>query len=210
MKHLTDLFTLMELTRSQPQYGYVLSGVKQDELSNLAEHQYLVTFVAWQIARQLKNKGAKIDLAKVMEFALIHDLGELFGGDISMPYAQVNPKANEYAKAFEAENHKFISKFFGDEKAYFKEISGEIMDAESDEALIAKFADYVEHAHYKHYTQTSTKKFDIDLAGPKLRDIVGKVSDAIAKRELQKFIKSWSKDIGKKEATDILYKVEKE
>jgi 5'-deoxynucleotidase YfbR-like HD superfamily hydrolase len=209
MKHLTDLFTLMELTRSQPEYGYVLSGVKQDELSNLAEHQYLVTFVAWQIARQLKKRGAKIDLAKVMEFALIHDLGELFGGDISIPYAQVNPKAKEHAKAFEAENHKFLSKFFGDEKEYFKELSDEILDAKSDEALIAKFADYIEHAHYKQYTQTSTKKFDVDLAGPKLRDIVSKISDSVAKRELQNFIKTWAKDVGKKEATDILYKVDK-
>ncbi len=209
MKHLTNLFTLMELTRSQPQYGYVLSGVKQDELSNLAEHQYLVTFVAWQLARQVKNKGAKIDVAKVLEFALIHDLGELFGGDISMPYAQVNPKAREYAKAFEAENHKFLCRFFGDEEEYFKKIVHEIMDAQSDEACIAKFADYIEHAHYKQYTQTSSKKFDVDLAEPKLRGIVSKIKDPIAKRELTKFIKDWSKDIGKKEITEILYETKK-
>src|SRR3989344_8529769 len=103
MKHLTDLFKLMQLTRSQPQYGYVPGGVQQDELSNLAEHQYLVTFIAWQIARQLKSRGSKIDVLKVVEFSLVHDLGEVFGGDISSYYRKANPKALKYAKAFEEE-----------------------------------------------------------------------------------------------------------
>ena len=75
MEHLTNLFKLIELTRSQPQYGYALAGIQQDELSNLAEHHYLVTFVAWQLASQVKRAGANIDIQKVLEFCLIHDLG---------------------------------------------------------------------------------------------------------------------------------------
>src|SRR3989344_5119270 len=111
MKHLTNLFKLMQLTRSQPLYGYVVGGVQKNDLSNLAEHHYLVTFIAWQLARQIKSKGANINVEKVLEFAMVHDIGELFGGDISMPYARANPKAREYAKAFEEENQKFLSKF---------------------------------------------------------------------------------------------------
>ena len=38
MKHLTNLFKLIELTRSQPQYGYALSGVQQDEMSNFVRN----------------------------------------------------------------------------------------------------------------------------------------------------------------------------
>ena len=68
MENLTNLFKLMELTRSQPQYGYALSGIQQDELSNLAEHHYLVTFIAWQLAAHVKGAGAKIDIQKVLEF----------------------------------------------------------------------------------------------------------------------------------------------
>lgn len=45
MKHLTNLFKLMQLTRSQPLYGYVIGGVQKNDLSNLAEHHYLVTFI---------------------------------------------------------------------------------------------------------------------------------------------------------------------
>ena len=131
----------MELTRSQPQYGYALAGIQQDELSNLAEHHYLVTFIAWQLASQVKKAGAKIDVEKVLEFGLVHDLGELFGGDISMPYAKANPKARKHAKAFEEENQRFLSKFFGNQSEHFKELGHKILDAKSDEAIIAKIAD---------------------------------------------------------------------
>jgi len=47
MDNLTKLFKLVELTRFQPQYGYALAGIPKEELSNLAEHHYLVTFIAW-------------------------------------------------------------------------------------------------------------------------------------------------------------------
>jgi len=205
MEHLTNLFKLMELTRSQPQYGYALAGIPQDELSNLAEHHYLVTFIAWQLARQVKNAGANINIAKVLEFALVHDLGELFGGDISMPYAKANPKAREYAKAFEEENQKFLARFFGNDSKHFKDLGHEILDAKSDEALIAKIADYIEVTHYKQYVKVFSKKFDVDLVEPKFQLVIAKMKDPIAREELSRFIKSWSADISKKEIPEILY-----
>ena len=205
MKHLTNLFKLIELTRSQPQYGYTLSSIQQDEMSNLAEHQYLVTFIGWQLARQLKNKGAKIDVMKVVEFCLIHDLGELFGGDINTHYAKVNPKARKYAKAFEEENQRFLARFFGNDEKYFKGLGHEILDASSNEALIAKISDFLEHTYYKQYAKVSSKKFDVDLLKPKLEVLVSKIKDPVAKRELSKFIKSWIRDVLKKEVYEILY-----
>lgn len=194
----------MELTRSQPQYGYALAGIQQDELSNLAEHHYLVTFTAWQLAAQVKKAGAKIDIQKVLEFCLIHDLGELFGGDISMPYARANPKARVHAKAFEEENQRFLSRFFGNQSEHFKELGHEILDAKSDEAFIAKIADYIEVTHYKQYVKVFSK-FDMELIEPKLQSMVSKMKDRIAKKELSTFIKQWAKDINKKEIPEILY-----
>lgn len=204
MDHLTSLFKLMELTRSQPQYGYALSGIQQDELSNLAEHHYLVTFTAWQLARQVKSKGAKIDIERVIEFSLIHDLGELFGGDIAMPYARSNPVARKHAKAFEEENQKFLSRFFGNDSEYFKELGHEILDTNSDEGIISKIADYIEVTHYKQYVKVFSK-FDMDLIEPKLQSVIAKMHDPVAKEELSKFIKNWSAEISKKEIPEILY-----
>lgn len=204
MKHLTNLFKLMELTRSQPQYGYALAGIQQDELSNLAEHHYLVTFIAWQLASQVKKAGAKINISKVLEFGLVHDLGELLGGDISMPYARANPKARKHAKAFEEENQRFLSKFFGNQSQHFKELGHEILDAKSDEAIIAKMADYIEVTHYKQYVKVFSK-FDTDLIKPKLVSMIEKIADPVAKKELGKFINNWTNDITKKEIPEILY-----
>lgn len=204
MNHLTNLFKLMELTRSQPQYGYALAGIQQDELSNLAEHHYLVTFTAWQLARQVKKAGAKIDVEKVLEFCLIHDLGELFGGDIAMPYARANPKAKEYAKMFEEENQRFLARFFGDDSEYFTELGHEILNTHSDEGIIAKIADYIEVTNYKQYVRVFSI-FDMELIEPKLQSVINKMKDPIAKEKLSEFVKNWAENINKKDIPEILY-----
>ena len=193
MKHLTKLFNLLEITRNQPQYGYAIwgGGVR---MGNLAEHHYMVSMIAWQLASGVNAVGAKLDIAKVFEFASIHDIGELFGGDISMPYAKANPKAREYAKKFEAENHSYIAKFFGGQSKYFKELSAEILDASSDEARIVKMADYLEVTHYKFFIGKFVKS-DIELVSEKLDKMIGGMKDKIAKKELTAFIAEWKKEM---------------
>lgn len=196
MKHLVGLFNLLEYTRAQPQYGYVLSGVRKQDLSNLAEHHYLVTFIAWQLALQVKAQGARIDIGKVLEFGLIHDLGELFGGDIAMPYAKANPKAREHAKAFEAENQKYLAGLFGDQSAYFQTLSDEIMNAQSDESILAKIADYLEVTHYKKYVGVFADS-DLELITGKLTGMIEKMHDQVSREFLQNFIQLWLTELPK-------------
>jgi 5'-deoxynucleotidase YfbR-like HD superfamily hydrolase len=203
MENFTDLFKLLELTRSQPQYGYALSGIAQNEMSNLAEHQYLVSIFAWVLAKRLESVGAKVNVQKVLEYSLVHDLGELFGGDISMPYAQVNKKARKLAKAFEAENIRYFSKFFGEQQKNFKKLGREIQDAKSDDALVAKIADYLECVHYKFYVKNLAVS-DVKLNGKKLLEMTKKLKDKVAKTEMQKFINEWMRSINKKTTLEIL------
>lgn len=197
MKNLTDLFKILELMRSQPQYGYVLAGIKQDDLSNLAEHHFLVTFIAWQIVSHLRHYGAGINIQKVLELALVHDLGELLGGDIAMPYARANQKARTLAKNFEVENNNFLSQFFGEESKHFKKLSEEMADPKSDEGKIVKIADYLEITHYKFYIKVFSR-FDIDLVKPKLQKMCKGIKDPIAKRALNGFITQWVRELPKK------------
>ncbi len=194
MQHLAKLFKLLEITRSQPQYGYALAGIPKAELSDLAQHHYLVTFIAWQLALSVHAKGAKIDVQKVLEFSLIHDLGELFGGDISMPYAKANPKAREFAKAFEAENQKYLSTFFGGQAQHYMELSNEIMETSVNEGVIAKLADYIELTHYKQYMRMLTKG-DIIMAVNTMEKKIVLMTDKVAKRELTKFVLDWKKQM---------------
>lgn len=194
MKHLPKLFKLAELTRAQTQYGYLLSGIPREKISNLAEHHYLVTFIGWQLASILKDAGARIDVLKVLEFCMIHDWGELMGGDISVFYAQANPKAKRLAVAFEEENQKFLSKYFGKGQKKFKALGHEILNYKSDEALIAKVADYVEALNFKVYVgafREADRKFNV----VKMQKYIKPMKDKIAKRMLTEFVTEWLKDV---------------
>ncbi|MBI4050758.1 MAG: HD domain-containing protein [Candidatus Doudnabacteria bacterium] len=194
MQHLTKLFKLIELTRSQPQTGYALAGIAKQDLSDLAQHHYLVSFIAWQLARNLKAAGADINVEKVLEFAMIHDLGELLGGDISMPYAKANPRAYRLAKQFESENQRYLTRFFGKTSKHYKFLGQEILKAKSDEAIIAKIADYLEVVYYKAYVGLMTSG-DVEMSVNKIRRNIKKLKDKVAKAELEKFMGPWSKEM---------------
>lgn len=190
---LVRLFRLIEITRLQPQYGYFLSEVSKADISDLAQHHYLVTFVAWTLSRLAIANGAQINLTRVLEFTLIHDLGELFGGDIGMPYAKANPAARTAAKEFERQNQIYLSTFFPDQE-YIDALSEEILDAKSDEALIAKLADYIEVTHYKLFIKQLSEG-DIVMADTKLTEMIDKITDQKAKQALSSIITQWIADM---------------
>lgn len=203
MKNLPNLFKLIQLTRSQVQQGYLLSGIHRDDLSDLAAHHYLVTFIGWQLALSLKEAGANIDVQKVLEFCLIHDLGELMGGDISAWYAKMNPKARRFAKSFEEENQKYLSKFFGSDARRMKNMTKEILNARSDEALIAKVADYIEALSFKVFIgnfEEASRKFSEE----KLNGFIKKMKDKTAKTLLKQFASDWLKTVHKTNYIEIL------
>lgn len=206
MQHLTKLFKLIELTRSQPQYGYALTGISKHDLSDLACHHYLVAFMAWQLARNLNRAGAQLNVEKVLEFALTHDLGELFGGDISMPYATINPRARKLAKAFEEENQRFFAQFFGEDRGHVKALTKEILNAKSDEALVCKVADYIECVHYKRYVGHLRASRDLPLNAGKVKKMIAKIKDPIAKRKLKNFLIIWKHDILHGDTLDVFWK----
>mgnify|MGYP000925299102 CR=1 FL=1 len=188
MEKIIELINLLQITRAQPQYGYAIAG-GNTRIGNLAEHHYLVTMFGWQLAALVNEKGAKIDVLKVLKFCLLHDIGEIFGGDIGMYYAKANSQARTYAKQFEEENQRFISGYFSNEKEVL-ELTKEIMESSSDESHIAKIADYLEVTHYKLFNDQLKKK-DVELVAPKLAEKVEKIQDKIAKEELLKFVESW-------------------
>ena len=188
MDKIIHLSNLLQITRAQPQYGYAIAGGNV-RIGNLAEHHYLVAMLGWQLAEMANKDGADIDVFKVIKFCLLHDSGEIFGGDIGMYYAKANPKARTYAKQYEEENQKFISKFFNNEKEV-EHMSREILESISDEAHISKIADYLEVTHYKFFNGQLSKK-DIELIAPKLAEKVNKIKDVKAKKALGVFVKKW-------------------
>lgn len=194
MAQLTKLFRLLEITRSQPQTGYALAGISKLELSDLAQHHYLVTFIAWRLGRIAQQAGSQINLEKVLEYALIHDLGELMGGDISMPYAMANPEARAAAKRFEDLNNTYLADFFNEDAKHFKTLAKEMHTTATDEALVAKVADYIEVVHYKIYVRRFTKG-DITLSHKKIISCLDRMTDKKAAKALRGVIGDWVKDL---------------
>lgn len=190
---IVNFFKLAQTTRSQPQYGYVVSGVQKAELSDLAQHHYLVTFIAWQLVRLIKNAGGKINGEQVLEVCLLHDLGELFGGDISLPYRLANPTAGKLAKAFEAENQKFLTKMLGD-SAHIKQLFSEAESPHSDEGQVAKIADYIEVTHYKDYIGRRSEG-DIRLVLGRMQAMASKVKNVKARKALSEFLEGWAETL---------------
>jgi 5'-deoxynucleotidase YfbR-like HD superfamily hydrolase len=190
MEKTIELMNLLQILRIQPQYGYAVAGGNA-RIGDLAQHHYLVTMTTWQLVEIVNKKGADIDVLKTIKFSLLHDIGELFGGDIGMYYAKANPAARTYAKKFEEENQKFLSRFFINEKE-IAALAKEILESESDESHISKVADYIEVTHYKLFNGQLKKK-DIELVAPKLMEKVSKIKNKIARKELELFISSWKK-----------------
>jgi len=207
MDTLTNLFKLIQLTRSQPMYGYALNRVPKTELGDLAQHHYLVTFIAWQLARQANDAGADINVERVLEIAMIHDLGEIFGGDISYYYARVNKKARKAAKQFEGENLQFLSNYFAKPRV-LKELVKEMTDKKTDASLIAKMADYIECIHYKLHSNMLSK-YDIPSNSQEIIGYAQKIKDPIARKELTAFGRTWAKEVGKGDVLDLIWSKKK-
>ena len=194
MKNLAKLLSLLQLTRHQTLYGYIPSGIKRQELPSIAEHSYLTALTAWRLAKNLAKTGAKINLARVLELALIHDLGELFGSDISMPYAQLNPKAKKLARDFEKENVKFLARFMGNDESEFITLAEELFEIKSDEAVVAKIADYMECAHFMASVDRLSKK-TLDRIKNRAVSVAGKAKNKKIQNSIDKEVESWTKDI---------------
>ena len=191
MEKLHQLFQMLELTRNQPQYGYAIAGIAKGAQSDLAQHHYLVAMIALFLARGSVLEGAKINVQKVLEMALTHDLGELFGGDLNFYYSKAKPKARELAKAFEDENRKFVFSFIEQGAESFLKMSEEFENKSSDEGLLVQCADKMECTYYK--VQVGAQ-IEADIVGIKksLDSYVEKISDLKLKNYTKKVVDYWA------------------
>lgn len=83
---------------------------QMDRQENDVEHSYLLAMIAWQMAEVL---APELDRAKVIRYALVHDLVEVYAGDV--PFYQVqsdaalNKKVREHAALERICDEKILS-----------------------------------------------------------------------------------------------------
>lgn len=103
---------LAEVTR------YHSTPRRHDE--SVPEHSHYVTLFSDVLCDILEEKGKKIDRIDVLEKSLVHDMEEMYSGDIKHPFKNANPKLKKLiedqakmliGKAFEGLPEKTAKRF---------------------------------------------------------------------------------------------------
>lgn len=98
MSDLTFLFKLLALTHKHNQVKRALYAVGEDRAENDSEHSYQIALTAWYIIQLYK---IDLNIDKVIRYALVHDLVEVYAGDVDArfqtPEVVKLKKEKEYA-----------------------------------------------------------------------------------------------------------------
>jgi len=86
MKELLNFFIEIGKLKKIPRTGWLLIGVKNPE--TIAAHTFHETIMAWILG---KEKRRNFNIERILKIALIHDLCELYAGDMT-PYDEILPK----------------------------------------------------------------------------------------------------------------------
>ena len=119
---------------------YHNTPLQQNE--NVAEHTFYVTIIARALCGLLEESGTKINTLEVMEKAMVHDMEEMFSGDILQPFKYSDP---ELKHLLDKINEKSIEKAFEglpDKLAvHFKSLWSDYHESGKIEDKIVKIAD---------------------------------------------------------------------
>lgn len=152
MKNLIKLLSVLQLTKDQPLTGYISSGIKLNETPTLAEHHYTTVLMAYLVTQKIKQAGGEIDERKVILMTMVHDLPELFGGDISAPLNRKYPDLREHKNKIGERAIEMLGSYMDPPtRDEFKALHTELEAGETDEAVISKMLDQMDHQLFLEY-----------------------------------------------------------
>ena len=143
-----EILSLKNLFRQ----GWLKNGVEKKFCESVADHSFSTTMLAWLIADEYLPE---LDLSKVLKYSLLHEIGEIYAGDIT-PVDNVT----------EAEKYKLeitsVKKVFSKLKHGGKYIKlwEEFENSQNKEAKFIKQIDRLEMAFQAHFYE---KKLDLNL-----------------------------------------------
>lgn len=205
MHNLCKLFSLLQLTKDQPLSGYLPAGIKLGETATLAEHHYTATLMGWLLTQRVREAGGKLNERTVVLGLLIHDLSELFGGDISGPINRKYPELRELKDKIGERAISVLTDFLSQSGARdFQAIWRELEAAQSDEAMVVKIIDQMDHQFFLEY-HNYQQRHNQDEAGeinnyrPKfvqehIFNLVAKIKDQTTRRIVQEFLDEFKRN----------------
>lgn len=88
MEELLNFFINIGKLKRMPRRGWVINQIKNPE--SIAEHIFRTAIMSWILGKEKKGFNSE----KLIKMALIHDLCEVYAGDIT-PYDSILPKSKK-------------------------------------------------------------------------------------------------------------------
>ena len=132
-KKLLEILSVAEKLKCNTRHCYTSSGRKE----SVAEHSWRLGLMAMLIAGEAEFRD--VDMDKVIQMCLIHDLGEAFTGDIPA-FAKVESDAQKEEEIYE----NWVAGFPEPQRTQFQELLKEMEALETKEAKIYKALDKLE------------------------------------------------------------------
>ena len=109
---------------------------------SVADHSYFTAYIVSILCHLLEKEGEAVDKQKALEMALVHDMEEMFSGDIVTPMKHHSP---ELAAAIQKVNKELIGDVFAglpqEMASHYVALWNEEGKGESLEAQVVKVAD---------------------------------------------------------------------
>lgn len=155
LSHLKQLF----------RQGWLRRGISRERCESVADHTFAAALFGYWIARA---EFPELDAERVLRMALMHDLGEIYAGDI-IPQDQIDPHAKRELE------QQAINQIFSNlpDGATYIELWAEFETSSSPEANFVRQIDRLEMAMqaclYEHQGEKGMQEF-INSAGLALYD----------------------------------------
>lgn len=118
--------------------GWLKRGIAEDKCESVGDHSFAVALLAALIA---EKDFPKLDVNKIIKMSLFHDIGEIYGGDIT----PVDGISEEEKYTLEKESLKKLFSGFPKSEEYLK-LWDEFEENRSPEAKFVKQIDKLEMA----------------------------------------------------------------
>ena len=134
---IIDLFIIINKLKTLKRQGWIQKGIKSSECESVADHSFRLAIITLFLKDYWEDKG--LDSQKMINMALIHDLGESIIGDITPRDNIVDKLIKEKQAVNDLIN---LTEFFNG----YKDIWQEFIEEKSEEAKIIKQLDKLEMA----------------------------------------------------------------
>jgi len=198
MNKLLKLLSILQLTKEQPCTGYLASGIRIGETASLAEHHYTASLNSYFILQRVKKAGGIINEGRVMLMLMVHDLPELFGGDIAAPLNRKYPDLRIYKDKIGERAIEMMSEFLAsDEADEFKKLHKELEEFSTDEAVVAKIFDqmdhqfFLEHLNYHSKYNHDKEDYRVSFISNHVSKLTEKIKDEKTKKVMTDFLQEF-------------------